>query len=124
MKDNKTLGGRGEDLASGYLQRKGYRILARNYRNVYGEIDIIARVRSTICFIEVKTRADDSCGSGIEAISKYKMGKISRAAAGYLTDNDLWDSEARFDVVAVRLENGRPAEIELVADAFEFVPLG
>jgi len=119
MNGNTTLGRRGEDLAIGHLKALGYRILARNYRNRYGEIDIIARDGRAICFIEVKTRADDTHGSGLEAISKYKIAKISRAAAGYLRDRDLWDSEARFDVVAVQLAEGQPGEIEVLKDAFE-----
>jgi putative endonuclease len=68
----KPLGSKGEDLAVRFLEKKGYRILSRNFRTPVGEIDVIAEDRNTLVFIEVKTRTDDSFGHPFEAVTFRK----------------------------------------------------
>ena len=82
--NNKRIGRLGEELAEVLLLEKGYRILARNFRCRYGEIDIIAVKSGVMAFIEVKTRLFDSCGSGSEAVTASKRQRIRRCALCYI----------------------------------------
>ena len=93
----KPLGSEGEDLAVRFLQKKGYRIVARNYKTPVGEIDIIARDGDTIVFIEVKTRTDISFGYPFEAVNKRKRQKLKNLALLYLKRQGK-ESPVRFDV--------------------------
>ena len=81
---NKYTGNIGESLAEGYLIDKGYKILARNYKNKIGEIDIIAQENDRIIFVEVKSRASAKFGYPREAVNYYKQQKIRRVAEVYL----------------------------------------
>lgn len=113
------LGQKGERLAAEYLQRQGYRVLEMNYRDRSGEIDIIARDRGTVCFVEVKTRATAACGHPFESVPPAKQRKMVRAAQGYLMRAGAPDADARFDVVAVTPDGGGGYTVELLKDAFE-----
>jgi putative endonuclease len=117
----RNTGRRGEELASAYLQAAGYRILERNYRCVFGEIDIVAEEGQTLVFAEVKSRRSGSYGDPQLAVGLQKQKKVSRVALHYLKERGLQDRCARFDVVAVKLW---PAEsrIELIRNAFELIP--
>ncbi len=117
--DTKELGQQGERLAVAYLQRQGYRILETNYRNRLGEIDIIARDRGTLCFVEVKTRTTASCGHPFESVSPAKRSKIVRVAQGYLMHAGAVDTDARFDVVSVTPGGSGQYTFELLKNAFE-----
>ncbi len=111
------LGQRGEDLAAVYLQKKGYKIIQRNYKTQIGEIDIIARDRDVLVFIEVKTRESLEYGQPFESVNKNKRRKIANVAMLYLKRlKDI--PPCRFDVVSVYYEQGR-AEFNLIQDAFE-----
>ena len=111
------LGQRGEDLAASYLQKKGYKIIQRNYKTMIGEIDIIARDRDDLVFIEVKTRESLEYGHPFESVNKNKRCKIANVAMLYLKRlKDI--PPCRFDVVSVYYEQGR-AEFNLIQDAFE-----
>lgn len=114
----KKFGTAGEESACRFLEDRGYRILARNFRNSLGEIDVIAKQGQTICFIEVKARASDRFGDPAQAVSFHKRRKISQVALAYLKANRLTDVDARFDVVSV-LGEGENAVVELIEDAFE-----
>lgn len=110
-------GKRGEDLAVAYLQRSGYRILERNYRCFLGEMDIIAEDGDIIVFVEVKSRKSETFGEPQEAVGLEKQKKISRISLHYLQQKRLETSNARFDVVAVKLlPDG--TRIELIRNAF------
>ena len=63
------MGARGEDEAAKYLQNKGYTILKRNFHSKFGEIDIIAKINNTVCFIEVKTRKNNRYGRPAEFVN-------------------------------------------------------
>jgi putative endonuclease len=122
------LGQRGEDLAARYLQDAGYRIVERNYRNRYGEIDIIAQecsrsalfaVSKILVFVEVKTRRNDRFSHPAEAVTARKQLQISRVALEYLSQNNLTEADARFDVVAILFPDSGTPRIELIRNAFE-----
>lgn len=118
-KQNLYLGKAGEDAAVDFLKGKGYKILKRNYKNALGEIDIIAFDKgSTLCFIEVKTRNSERCGTAVDAVTAFKQRQISRSALLYLKENNQLDKKARFDVVSITSLNER-AEFVLIKNAFE-----
>lgn len=104
----------GEDLAAQYLESQGLRILARNYRTRYGEIDLIAKDKDTWVFVEVKFRVLASPLSAIEAVTVSKQKKIVGAALSYMKKHHLHEQNLRFDVIT--LEAG---QIDWIPNAFE-----
>jgi putative endonuclease len=112
------LGKTGEDIAATYLQQKGLTIITRNYRDKFGEIDIIAGDDGTIVFVEVKTRRSDHFGLPEEAVTAGKQQQIIRVANNYLARRRLLDEPARFDVIAIIMKPGTP-EINHLVSAFE-----
>jgi putative endonuclease len=94
-------GAAGEDLACAWLERRGYRILARNWRCRSGEVDVVARVGSTTVFVEVKERRNASHGLGLEAVTWSKRQRLVRAARLYAASKGLSETDLRFDVVSV-----------------------
>ncbi len=111
-------GKQGEELAAAYLVAAGFRIVERNYRCRFGEIDIVAEEGGTLVFVEVKSRRTAAYGGPLVAVDARKQGKISRISLHYLTEKNLRHRPARFDVVAVMLlPSGQ--RIELIRDAFE-----
>ena len=111
------LGKMGEDLACRELERRGYAILARRYRRRGGELDIVARDGPTVVFVEVKARDGAAFGEGAEAVTAVKRRKIVQVATDYVMRHRLTDCPLRFDVVAIRFDEGPPA-IELYQNAF------
>ena len=111
-------GKQGEDLAAAHLAENGYRILERNYRSVFGEIDIVAEEGDTLVFVEVKSRRSEAYGDPQLAVGPKKQRKISRVAMSYLSEKGWNRRPARFDIVAVKL---RPSGnlIELIRNVFE-----
>jgi putative endonuclease len=114
----KHTGKRGEELAAAHLAEAGYRIIERNHRSVFGEIDIVAEEGETLVFVEVKCRRSDAYGPPELAVGHEKQKKISRIALQYLSEHRLCQRPARFDVVAVKLLP-EGARIELIRNAFE-----
>ncbi|MCE2787725.1 MAG: YraN family protein [Bacteroidota bacterium] len=112
---NSHFGKLGEDIAAAYLQRKGYKILERNYRYGRNEIDIICSSDKEIIFVEVKTRASDDIAYPERAVSKAKQKNIRITAENYLEEIDYRGS-TRFDIIAVL--KGIKFEIEHFEDAF------
>lgn len=96
---NKILGVYGETLAVKMLKKKGYRILARNYRCFYGEADIVAQDGEDIVFIEVKTRSNTDFGAPVEAVDDRKQQKYYDIAAHYV--KNIEKVPVRFDVVEI-----------------------
>jgi putative endonuclease len=100
----RTTGPGGEEYAVRALLEDGYRILAVNAHSPYGEVDIIAADRDTVCFVEVKTRrAGAQVGAGL-SVTKVKQRKILRTAMLWLQENDC-DLQPRFDVFAVTTDS-------------------
>ena len=109
----KLLGKVGEDKAVAYLKKQGFKITERNYKNAFGEIDVIAKDGEYTVFIEVKTRTGEEFGAPSEAVDYCKRQKYTRIAEAYLVSKGLVDSACRFDVIEI--ENG---EINHIKDAF------
>jgi len=82
--NNLPVGKSGENIAASYLIKKGYKILVRNFRTKIGEIDIVAKEKDTLVFVEVKTRKSDISGTGAEAITKKKLNSIIKTAYYFL----------------------------------------
>ena len=112
------VGKSGESCAIQFLKRQGYRILETNYRTPWGEIDVIAKERDILCFIEVKTRQSAAKGSPLEAVSTLKQRKLARMALGYLQKNKLNHQRMRFDVVGVCQNFPANEQVTLVRNAF------
>lgn len=119
----KELGKKGENIAVRYLKSRGYRIIERNYRLRFGEIDIIAEQGDDLVFVEVKTRSASTFGSPFESVTAQKQKQLSRVALEYIVRNRCHDRPARFDVVGINLKGGsrllEAASIELLQNAFE-----
>ena len=114
------LGQRGEECAAAFLERKGYRIAARNYRAKVGEIDIIAwQDRETLVFVEVKTRTGLSYGKPAEAVNYYKQRKIIRTAQWYLLEKHIDGCRCRFDVIEVYAMTAGAWKVRQIEGAFE-----
>lgn len=99
--NNKEIGNAGERLAEEMLERRGYRIMERNYRCFYGEIDLIAEKNNRVAFVEVKTRLTDSCGDGRSAVNSKKRRRIHNAAGYYLTHTTTLFDDVDFQVVEI-----------------------
>lgn len=99
---NKVTGNKGEELAAAYLEKKGYRIIERNFRTRFGEIDIICWDDQTLVFVEVKTKIGHDFGEPEEMVNKSKIGKVKRMGEVYLQDKGLV-VPCRVDVVAIVL---------------------
>ena len=115
---DKELGALGEELARRYLSACGYKILLRNFRCVLGEIDVIARHRDTLVFVEVKTRASEEMGSPAESVTARKRARLARLASFYMHRYGIQDVPCRFDVVSVLMRPGFEPCLELIQDAF------
>ena len=102
IKSNIQKGKQGEDRACEYLKECGYTILERNWHySKNAEIDIIAKEKDTLVFIEVKTRTNLNFGHPFEAINNLKIQKIHKAILGYLSQTDLKCKSYRFDGIAI-----------------------
>lgn len=96
-----AVGEYGEEKAIQYLKGKKYKIIAHNYKNKIGEIDIIAKDSEYLVFVEVKTRSTSVYGAGYEAVTPYKQNKIRQVAQLYMMQKQLEDCLVRFDVVSI-----------------------
>ena len=111
------LGSDGETLAGAELERRGYRIIERNYRIRSGEIDIVADDGGTVVFVEVKTKTSSSFGDPVEEVTPQKQQQIISMGEYYATYCLPLNTPCRFDVVAVDLSVAPPA-ITIYKDAF------
>jgi putative endonuclease len=102
-KSTKQIGDEGEELAAELLKEKGYEILERNFRTRYGEIDIVAKEKECLVFVEVKTKASDRFGSPGEMINYKKQQKIKNMGLAYVTENNI-KTPWRIDAVLVEGE--------------------
>ncbi len=119
MRDKRQkFGKESESIAVRYLKKNGYKILEQNYRNKLGEIDIIAKDKKSLVFVEVKARRFDGYGSPKWAVTPKKQRKISMVALYYLKATKQNKVKARFDVVAISSSQDNP-RIELIKNAFE-----
>ena len=112
--NNRAKGRDGEALAEEYLTVRGYDILEKNYRNRFGEIDIIALDGKTLVFIEVKTRNTNSHGIPADSVDARKQGRLGRVALSYISDKKIVNRPCRFDVLSIC-----DSRIELFTNAFD-----
>lgn len=118
---NRGTGELGEEVASNFLIAAGYRILERNFRCKGGEVDIIAREPSdnSLVFLEVKARRGLSYGVPQMAVTPFKQRQISKAALTWLSKNRLHNQNARFDVIAILLDESGLHKVEHIRNAFD-----
>ncbi len=110
-----------EDQAAGYLQRRGWKVLERNFRTPVGEIDLIVRRLDVLAFVEVKGRKTRKQGSPLEAVSPRKVRRVSAAAALYMARGLEKAKAYRFDVVTVGPDKGWWGRLQVrhLPNAFE-----
>ena len=114
----KSTGDWGEALVANYLRDRGYTVIASGYRCRFGEIDLIAKKRGVLCFVEVKLRSNLSCGLPREFVTASKREKLRMTAQYYLSAHDL-ELPARFDVAEVYTDAAhKSARIEYIENAF------
>lgn len=112
--NNRRFGSEGEADARAFLKEKGYKLLESNYSRATGEIDIIARHRRTLVFVEVKRRSSLRFGRPSEAVDRAKQLHILRTAQLYLQENRLEGAPVRFDVIEIL-----PGELRHIENAFD-----
>ncbi|MBC7196082.1 MAG: YraN family protein, partial [Deferribacterales bacterium] len=105
-------GKKGEELALNFLENNGYKLIEKNFKSKFGEIDLIMKDGEVIVFVEVKYRLSEDYGSPKDAVTYEKMKKIIKTAEYFIVKNNL-NSLYRFDVVSILKNN-----IEHVKNAF------
>ena len=115
----RLFGQHGEQRAAQFLQSLGYTIVDRNYRCPRGEIDLVARDKETIVFVEVRTHRSQEFGNPLASVNKRKQRQIAMTALHYLSRFQLHDHAARFDVIGIMGE-GDSAQLTHIKEAFEF----
>lgn len=113
--NNVLKGKTGEDIAAKYLKSLGYQIIERNFRTEVGEIDIIAAGEEYLIFIEVKTRKNTLLGYPPKR-STHSNKKITQVASQYINKYDLYDTDVRFDVIEVFIDDKK---LNHIKNAFE-----
>lgn len=117
----KEFGDSAERVAALYLEQNGYRILARNVRTRYGEIDIIAEDADGIAFVEVKARRTRKYGAPEEALTPRKQLKLVQLADAFIAENEMFADRAwRIDVAAIELDtSGKLIRTEIIKNAVQ-----
>jgi len=110
----------GEDKACEYLEKLGFKILERNYRKTYGEIDIIALDKDILVFIEVKTRTSGQFGSPLESITPWKLKSLIKTAQYYKISHKNLPESLRIDAVSVLVNGNNVQNIELIRNISGF----
>ena len=118
LSKQQDFGKKSESIATGHLKKHGYKILEQNYRTKLGEIDIIAKDKDTLVFVEVKARSSNRFGNPKWAVTPKKQRKISMVALLYIKSTKQSNVKARFDVVAISSAKDKPS-IEIIKNAFE-----
>ncbi len=113
--NKRSLGNQGEEIATQFLRKKGIRILERNFRTPYGEIDIIGTDGRKIHFIEVKTRRSEKFGKPFEAVNRKKLQHIKNSAMFYLNGKD---TDFEIDVISVLMNNNGKERIEYIENVY------
>jgi putative endonuclease len=111
---SRSAGAAAEAQAAAFLEKKGYRVVARNVSARGGELDIVAVDRGVVCFVEVRARASDGWGAAEETVGPTKQARLARVAERFLGTWPDRDAACRFDVVAV----APGPRFTLIRDAF------
>jgi len=104
----KQLGNTAEAVAATYLKEKGYRVLARQFRKTFGEIDLVCQDGNEVVFVEVKARASSDYGYPEEAVTEKKIGHLVQVGEAYLAQKHLEELPWRIDVVSVEYKTSPP----------------
>ena len=118
MAEHNDFGKESENLAVEFLEKKGYKILVKNYRYLKAEIDIIAETENQIVIIEVKARSTDTFLSPEEAVNKKKIRLLISAANHFLEENEI-DKETRFDIISILPNEENQLQIKHIENAFD-----
>lgn len=114
------MGRLGERLALEFLIERGYKILEINYRNLFGEVDVVGKIKGVVVFVEIKTRSTSSLGPPFISVTPLKQRHIIKTALLYLKMRDLIHSNWRVDVVSVKLNSDYGVEyIDLIENVVE-----
>lgn len=117
MAKHNITGKTGEDIALEFLEKKGFRIIERNWHSGHKELDIIALHNNMLVVVEVKTRANEAYEEPWQAVTKSKIRNTVQAAHHYIRLNAI-DLEVRFDIVSVLMLPEGDFRIEHIEDAF------
>ncbi len=115
--DHLATGRWAEDAAAAYLTGQGLRLLERNFRCRFGEIDLVMADGAVLVFVEVRYRRSDAFGGGLESVGRSKQRKLLAAARYYLARHGGAGVRCRFDVVSVTRRHYAP-DFSWVRDAF------
>lgn len=108
----------GEESACRFLRKNGYKIIDRNYNTPQGEIDIVARLKSIVLFVEVRTRSSNEFAEPWESVGYRKQKHLRLAAKMYIQEKAIFDAEFRFDVISITLSDAVKPEIVWIQNAF------
>jgi putative endonuclease len=117
--ERREAGRRAEALAADFLVRAGYEILDRNHAIRRGEVDLVARERGVLCFVEVRSRTSRAQGGPEETVGRGKARRVIAAATDWALRHGGLAQDIRFDVVAVTLAEGAEPEVALFRGAFD-----
>lgn len=121
MNDQLELGKLGEKIAREFLEKKNYQIIAQNYKNYFGEMDLIARCGNFFIFIEVKTRLKNTFGPPEESINRQKQKKLIRISNQYLLENKIEEENYRIDCLAIEIDKIKKcATVRHIKDAVKY----
>ncbi len=101
----KSIGNQGEKLAIHYLKNNNFKILKKNFRNRFGEIDIIAQKKKTLYFIEVKTRSNLLKGNPYEAVNQHKINQIKKIAQYFILKKNFLNYKLKIAIISIVLNN-------------------
>ena len=114
-----SLGDRGEIISAAYLVERGYKVLDKKARTPYGELDLIAQIKETLVFVEVKTRSSKQFGLPEESVDLRKQKQMARLANAYIQKNALSKMKMRFDVISILYDGVNDPQIRHIQDAFD-----
>ncbi len=114
----RQLGREAEALAGAWLERQGFEVLARNHATRRGEVDLVCREGTVLCFVEVRSRSRLDLGGPAESVTRAKARRVIAAATDWALRHGGLDREMRFDVVSVHTGPGAQ-EPELIRGAFD-----
>jgi putative endonuclease len=116
MAEHNDLGKKGEEIAAGYLEKKGYKILEKNWRQWRNEIDLVAMDKNYLVIVEVKTRQSNFFGEPETAVTRDKQKALIRAANAYVRMKNL-QCEVRFDIISIIISK-TTEQVHHIEDAF------
>ena len=117
-KNTRQKGDEGEDIATAYLESKGYKVVDRNYFFERAEVDIVAFDESCIVFVEVKKRTRTDYGKPEDFITPEKIDNLYKAAEAWIYERKMDTAPARFDVIAIVQKENEAPEIKHFENAF------